>query len=47
MLSKAENKLIVRIPPIVRISPIVIQPQTVFVALQVENVRVAIAVSNV
>ncbi len=46
-LSKAENKLVVGIPPVTRVRPIVVQPETVFVAFQVENIRVAVAVSNV
>jgi hypothetical protein len=46
-VSEAERKLVVRIPPVVRLGPILVQPQTVIVAFQVEDVRVAIPVSDV
>ncbi len=42
-----EDKLIVGVPLVARIRPIVVQPQTVFVPFQVENVRVAVTVSYV
>jgi len=47
ILSKAEDKLVLRIPPVVRIGPIIVQPQTVFVAFQVKDVRIAARVSYV
>ena len=44
VLSKAEDKLILGIPPVVGIRPIVVQPQTIGIAFQVEDVRVVVAV---
>jgi sulfate adenylyltransferase subunit 1 len=39
---RAENKRVVRIPPIRRLRPIVVQPQTIRIPFKVEDVRVAI-----
>ena len=43
-VSETERKLVGRIPLIVGLRPIVVEPQTVVVAFEVEDVRVAIAV---
>ena len=43
-VSEAEHELIVRIPLVVRLRPIVVQPQTVIVRFEVENVRIAVGV---
>ncbi|MEK7139838.1 MAG: hypothetical protein AAB805_00775 [Patescibacteria group bacterium] len=43
-----KHEPVVRIPPIVRLRPIVaVEPQSIVVAVQVEHVRVAIAVGFV
>ena len=47
ILSKTEDKGIVEIPVIARIRPIAIEPQIVFVAFQLEDVRAAVPVSFV
>lgn len=43
-MAEAERKLVLRIPPVVRLGPILVQPQTVLVVIQVEDVRVAVPV---
>lgn len=43
-VSETEHELVVRIPLVVGFRPIVVQPQTVVVAFQLEDVRVAIGV---
>jgi arsenate reductase-like glutaredoxin family protein len=43
-VSEAEHELVVRIPRVVGFRPIVVEPQAVLVAFQVEHVRVAIGV---
>lgn len=47
ILSKTENKLIVKIPMIIRVRPIAIQPETIIIAFQLEHVRIAIGISLV
>jgi len=42
-----ENEAIVAIPPVVETTIIVVQPQLVIVAINLEQVRVTIRVSNV
>lgn len=44
-LSKTEDKLIVRIPPVGGLGIVVVQPQAVVIAFEVEDVRVAVPVS--
>ena len=44
IFAETEQKLVLGIPPIVRIRPIVVQPQTVLIAFQLEHVRIAIGV---
>ncbi len=43
-LSKTEHKLIVRIPPIVRLRPIVVEPRPILIAFNVEHLRIAVRV---
>ena len=43
-VSETEHELVVRIPLVVGFRPIVVQPQTVVVAFQLEDVRVAVGV---
>ena len=43
-VAKTEDKLVVRIPPVVRLGPVVVEPQTVVIAFEVEDVRVAVPV---
>ena len=45
ILSETKDELVVRIPPVLGISPIVIQPQAIIIPIQVEHVQVAISVS--
>jgi len=42
-----EDKLVVETPAIARLRPMVVEPETVRVAFELEHVRIAIAVSNV
>lgn len=44
-MAETERKLVLRIPPVVGLGPILVQPKTVLVAIQVEDVRVAVPVS--
>ena len=44
IVSETETPLVVRIPGVVRFRPIVVEPQTVVVAFQVEDVRVAVRI---
>jgi hypothetical protein len=44
IVSETERKLVVRIPRVVGFRPIVVQPQTVVIAFEVEDVRVSIGV---
>ena len=46
-LVTTEEELIVEIPLIVRIRPIVVEPQPVLVAFELEDVRIAIRVGSV
>ena len=47
MLSGAKNQLIVGIPPVVRLSPVVVEPRlAVLVPVHIEHVRVAVRVVN-
>ena len=46
-ISETEDELIVRIPLIAGLGPIAVQPQTIVVAFQLEDVRVAIGVGAV
>ena len=41
-LAAADDKLIVESPPVVRIRPVVVEPQPVVVTFEVEHVQVAI-----
>jgi hypothetical protein len=43
-LSEAKDKLIAEIPPVRRIRPVVVKPETVIVPVHVENVQVAVGV---
>ena len=45
--AKTENKTVVGIPEIVRIAIVAIEPQTIVIVFNVEDVEVAIRVSNV
>ena len=45
--AKTENKTVVGIPEIVRIAVVTIEPQTIIIVFNVEDVEVAIRVSNV
>jgi len=47
ILSRRENKPVLRIPPVVRISPVIVQPRTISIAFQPENIRVAVRVGFV
>ncbi|MGB7957626.1 MAG: hypothetical protein WCF77_02175 [Minisyncoccia bacterium] len=47
MLAETEDELIVGIPLVRGIRPVVVQPQTVLVPFQVEDVRVAVAIGSV
>ena len=44
---EGEHQRIVRIPLIRRLSPIRIQPRTVVIAFHIEQVRIAVTVSNI
>ena len=46
-LAETEHELVVRIPLVVGFRPIVVQPQTVVVAFQLEDVLVAVGVGVV
>jgi hypothetical protein len=46
-LSKTKHQLIVRIPRILWIRPIVVEPQTIGIAVKVENVEIAVPVSEI
>ncbi len=45
--AKTENKTVVGIPEIVRIAIVAIEPQIIVIVFNVEDVEVAIRVSNV
>jgi len=45
--AKTENETVVSIPEIVRIAIVTIEPQTIVIVFNVEDVEVAIRVSNV
>jgi hypothetical protein len=45
--AKTENKMVVGIPEIVRIAIVAIEPQIIVIVFNVEDVEVAIRVSNV
>lgn len=47
MLSETEHKGVVRIPMIVRISPVVVQPETVLIVFDVEHLRIPVGISFV
>ena len=47
LLAKGENKHVLRMPRIARISPIVVQPQAVIIAIKLEDIRIAIRVGFV
>ena len=47
ILSETKDKLIVRIPVVVRFRPIVIQPQAITITFQIEDIRIAIRVGAV
>jgi len=46
MLSEAEDKLVLGIPLVVRIRPVVVQPETVLIPFQLEDIRIAAAVGD-
>jgi hypothetical protein len=46
-LATTENDLIVKIPLVVRVRPVVVQPRAVLVALAAEDVRVAVGIGSV
>ncbi len=46
-IAKTENKTVVGIPEIVRIAIVTIEPQTIVIVFNVEDVEVAIRISNV
>jgi hypothetical protein len=46
-IAKTENKTVVGIPEIVRIAVVTIEPQTIIIVFNVEDVEVAIRISNV
>lgn len=46
-VAETEHERIARIPPVVGVRPIVVQPETVVIGLQVEEVRVSVGVSFV
>ena len=46
-IAKTENKTVVGIPEIVRIAIVAIEPQIIVIVFNVEDVEVAIRVSNV
>ncbi len=46
-LSETEDKLILGIPLLLRLRPIVVQPQPVVITIQVEDIRVTVLVRSV
>jgi len=46
-LAKTEHQLVLGIPPIRRLGPIVIQPQTIVIPIQVEHVRIAVSINYI
>lgn len=46
LLSESEHKRVVRIPLIVWLRPIVVEPHVVFVVVEVEHVRIAVGVGD-
>ena len=42
-----KDKPIVRIPDVVRTTPVLVEPQLGIIALQIEHVRVAVRINNV
>ena len=47
IVSETEDKLILGIPLVVRLRPIVVQPQTINVSFQLEDIGIAIPVGAV
>ena len=47
LLAKTENKTVVGIPESVRTAEVTIEPQTIIIVFNVEDVEVAIRISNV
>ena len=47
MAGTAEDPLVVRIPEVVRMAPVAVEPQLRIIALHVEDVRVAVRINNV
>jgi len=43
---ETKDKLVIGIPCVVRIRPIIVQPQTVIIAFHIEDVRVTIAIDS-
>ena len=43
----AEDPEVIRIPEVVRIAPIAVEPQLRIIALHIEDVRVAVRINNV
>ena len=46
-VSETENNLIPGIPPVVRLGPIVVQPKLILIAINIEDVQIAVSVSKV
>jgi len=47
MARAAEDPLVVRIPEVVRIAPVAVEPQLRIIAFHAEDVRVAVRINNV
>ena len=46
ILSETEHDLVVRIPLVVRLGPVVVEPHAVIVVVEVEHVRIAVRVGD-
>lgn len=46
-LSETKDKLILRIPLVVRLSPIAVEPQTIVIVFKLEDVRITVGISCV
>lgn len=47
MLATTENDLILEVPLIVRIRPVVVEPQSVLIVFDVEDTRIAVGIGFV
>ena len=47
MARAAEDPMVVRIPEVVRIAPVAVEPQLRIIALHVEDLRIAVRINNV